>query len=108
MVTHALEFVFELSFMLIICDTKIVIWICALLNTIRWNCSSYSQYTCNSLCFLSLQNLVHRRHLLRPEAPASGGGAESILGGQGDWCGIYTTCTNAMFLCLQSLLFYGW
>ena len=61
--THALEFLFEVSHVLTVCDFEVVIGIGALINTVWWSCSSNGKDGCWAFCPLSLADLGYTHHL---------------------------------------------
>jgi len=61
--THALKLLFEVGHVLTVCDSEVVIGICALINTVRWGCSSNGKDVCWAFCPLSLADLGYTHHL---------------------------------------------
>lgn len=63
--THALEFLFQLSLVVTICDTEIVIRVRALIHTIRWSRRADRQHGGRAFGALCLTNFLHCHHFFK-------------------------------------------
>lgn len=64
LLTHAFELLLELCLVLTVGDPKVVIWVCALIHSIGWGCSSNGHDGSWALCPLGLAYGFNAHHLL--------------------------------------------